>query len=50
MFDVRRREVIRLLSGAAATWPPVAHALQPDRIRKVGVLMGAVANRGMLRR
>src|SRR5262245_39747755 len=41
---MRRRQFIKLIAGSAASWPFAAHAQQPDRMRRIGVLMSLTAD------
>ena len=44
VFCIKQREFVGLLGGATVAWPFVALAQNPDRTRRIGVLMSLGEN------
>jgi putative ABC transport system substrate-binding protein len=41
---VRRRDFVKIVAGSAAAWPLAARAQQPERMRRIGILLAATAD------
>jgi putative tryptophan/tyrosine transport system substrate-binding protein len=41
---VRRRDFIKVVAGSGAAWPLAARAQQPERMRRIGILLAATAD------
>ena len=48
MFDLRRRQIIALLSGVGVTWSFAVHSQQGERKRRIGALLQSAADDPLL--